>query len=225
MAVTSATTSLRLTYLNIKGFAEPIRLALFIGGIDFEDRRIGYEWINSNRHDLPFGQVPVLEENGKMVGAQSAALLRWAGRRSGLYPEGQELQCDMVEDALADIKARLLPQWYGVVMGRHPVSGEPLVPMSDEQKVEVERLLNEVILPQRFAQLERLLATSDGPYFCGSRLATCDLSFYVMATGLLDGTYAAGIRPSIFDECPLLRALWKNIGDHSKVKEWNAKHE
>merc|ERR1719210_2105038 len=75
-ASTPSQQKLRLTYLDIKGVAEPVRLALFIGGLPFEDRRVSYEQIL----ELPCGQVPVLEIDGEAF-AQSMALLRWAGRR------------------------------------------------------------------------------------------------------------------------------------------------
>ena len=54
---------LRLTYLDIKGVAEPIRLALFLGDVAFEDRRVSYEQVAALREDgsLAFGQVPLLE--------------------------------------------------------------------------------------------------------------------------------------------------------------------
>ena len=42
-----------LTYFNFKGSAEVIRLALFIGGVDFEDERITYADVNDLRSTLP----------------------------------------------------------------------------------------------------------------------------------------------------------------------------
>ena len=45
----------------------------------------------------PFGQVPVLEIDG-VAFSQSAALLRYAGRQAGMYPDGLlQLRVDMVE--------------------------------------------------------------------------------------------------------------------------------
>ena len=41
--------ALRLTYLNAKGLAEPIRLALTIGGIPFEDKHVGYPEVHTLR--------------------------------------------------------------------------------------------------------------------------------------------------------------------------------
>ena len=40
---------LTLTYLDMPGLAEPIRMALRLGEIDFVDRRVGYEEIGRMR--------------------------------------------------------------------------------------------------------------------------------------------------------------------------------
>ena len=171
----------RVTYLNIKGFGEAIRLALHLGNVAFEDHRVSYAEIREMDKEgkLPYGQVPVLELKGKIY-AQSGAILRWAGRQSGLYPEDQELQlqCDAIEDTLMDIKKLLPAVWYGSILGRNPETKEPLVPISDDMKEEVLRGLNDVALPYRLSQLERALEKSGGPYFCGEMMTTCDLSFY-----------------------------------------------
>jgi hypothetical protein len=42
-----------LKYLNIKGLAEPVRLALYIGGIEFEDERVTYDDVAGRLHPLP----------------------------------------------------------------------------------------------------------------------------------------------------------------------------
>ena len=117
-----------LTYLDIKGFAEPIRLTLHIGKIPFEDRRVSYEEVARMRSDeeLPFGQVPVIEINGGKNRSQSAALLRWAGKKAGLYPLADldaQLAVDEAMEAVGDIHKCLIPAWYRHACGRSPVSG------------------------------------------------------------------------------------------------------
>lgn len=214
----------RLTYLDFPGIAEPIRLALFVGGVDFEDRRVSYAEVADmrNRGELPFGQVPLLEVDGAVY-SQSGALLRWAGKAAGLYPEECQMRCDQVEEALADIKRMLMPQWYGSVLGRHPEHGTPTVLLSEAQKVEVQRTLNNEVLPPRFAMLEAFLKRRPvPPYFCGEQLTVCDLSLYVMVSGLRDGSYIDGISASeVLGACPELLALADRVAEHDKVQEWN----
>jgi|AntAceMinimDraft_1070359.scaffolds.fasta_scaffold112498_1 glutathione S-transferase len=110
-----------LTYLNIKGLAEPVRLALHIGGIAFDDVRVTYEQVAAMRAKdagvdegtkgsptIPTGQVPTLTVAGEAF-SQSEALLRWVGRRAGLYPDGLlQLRVDMVEETLKAGRARIM---------------------------------------------------------------------------------------------------------------------
>eukprot|EP00931_Biecheleriopsis_adriatica_P066874 TRINITY_DN41114_c0_g1_i1.p1 TRINITY_DN41114_c0_g1~~TRINITY_DN41114_c0_g1_i1.p1 ORF type:complete len:251 (-),score=54.88 TRINITY_DN41114_c0_g1_i1:73-798(-) len=216
---------LKLTYLDIKGVAEPIRLTLWLGGVAFSDERISYEEVAARRASgaLPFGQVPVLEIDGK-AHSQSQGLLRYAGRLTGLYPEDLQLEVDAVEEALVDIRKTMLPQWYGVMMGRDPVSGEKLVPLSEQQKRDVADALNARILPAKFTQLERVLTSSGGPYFCGKQLTTCDLSFYVMAKGIQDGSYIEGVSPKTLSACLKLLELVQHLDELPQIKKWNQRH-
>ncbi|CAJ1335055.1 unnamed protein product, partial [Effrenium voratum] len=209
-----------LTYLDVKGLGEPIRLTLFVGNVPFEDKRVSYEEVAelNNKGKLPFGQVPVLELDGETY-AQSGALLRWAGRQAGLYPEEPELQlrCEAVEEALTDMKKVLVPVWYGSILGRNPITKEQLVTLPEETIQQVIKNLNEIVLPARFGQLEQFLATR--PYFCGERMSICDISFYVYASGLMEGTYAKGIRPEVLDQCPGLKGLVDRISNHPRLRQ------
>lgn len=218
-----------LTYLDIAGIAEPIRLALTIGEIPFEDRRVSYAQIAELRAagKLPSGQVPTLEIDGVLYG-QSAALLRWAGRKAGLYPDDLQLSIDGAEGVVADIKAALSPQWYKNALSRNPATGDtvPGAALSLDQQRAVEQALNEDILPARFAQLESLLASSGGPYVCGKVLTIADLSIYVLAKGLLSGVgaesdYCQGVTPTVLDNAPQVRALVAAVAEHPRVAAWN----
>jgi glutathione S-transferase len=203
--------------------------ALAVGGMDFEDRRVSYQQVVELRAagKLPNGQVPVLEIDGACFG-QSRALLAWVGRQTGLYTDDLQLHIDAVEGTLADIVTVLNPQWYGSALPRNPRTGG-LVPdanLSASQKAAVQRALNEDILPARFAQLEAMLTASGGPHMCGPQLTTCDLSLYVLASGLRDPTsdYCAGIEPSVLDRCPKLLELIETVGQHERVAVWNDAH-
>ena len=170
------------SYLDLKGFGESIRLALFIGQVDWKDQLVSRaECVELEKAGkLPFGQVPILELEGEIF-AQSGVILRWAGRRSGLYPKERKLQmqCDAIYETLTDVKRVLFPAWHGGICGRNPFTKQPLVPVPDELKADVLQGLNEVWLPYRMGQLEAALKKSGGPYFCGQKLTVCDLEFYV----------------------------------------------
>ena len=164
---------LRLLYLDIKGLAEPIRLALSLSGYSFEDARLSYEDVAALRATgaLPFGQVPVLEIDG-VPHAQAGALLRWAGGGAGLYPARLQLQIDAALELLSDVRTALRPAWYGSALGRHPITGALFdgAQLSAGQRACVAESLNDAILPTRFAQLEAALRRSGGPYLCGEQV-------------------------------------------------------
>ena len=119
-----------LVYLDNKGTAEPIRLALVMGNVKFTDTRVSYEQATQLRADGRLGingQLPCLRlpspsppstscttppactNKVGMVHTQTAALLRWAGRQSTLYPDDHEEQLvvDAAEELMVDIKTAL----------------------------------------------------------------------------------------------------------------------
>jgi len=97
--------SIILRYFNIRGLAEPIRLTLALAGLDWDE--VSYEkcpasgcpagvedWPTAKAAGIksglmPFGQVPSLSYEGddgeKVDMAQSVAIVRYLGRKHGLY--------------------------------------------------------------------------------------------------------------------------------------------
>ena len=92
-----------LVYFNFDFWrAEAPRLILHVGGIAFEDKRFGdreeFAALKS-KGAFPFGSVPVLhieESDITTTIAQSPAIMRYAGKLCGMYPE------DPVAAALVD---------------------------------------------------------------------------------------------------------------------------
>merc|ERR1711963_1069122 len=66
----------KLTYFDLEGRGELIRLLLHAGNIDFEDFRFGFgEWAK-HKPNTPFGSVPVLHWDGEEM-AQTMAIVRF----------------------------------------------------------------------------------------------------------------------------------------------------
>ena len=93
--------------------AEVTRLALFIGGIPFNDYRVEGKEIDDlkatgllpNKQKAPFKQLPVLDIDGKII-AQTGAIARFCGKLSGLYPKDNDFdaaQIDQIIDTAQDI--------------------------------------------------------------------------------------------------------------------------
>lgn len=216
--------NVKLTYLNLPGLGEPIRLALYINNVNFQDERIDYNEIARRRAagELPHGQVPVLSADGMAVLSQSTAILRWASRQGDLWPETVQSQShyDMVEAAVTELNYLLRPQWYGHVMGRSPITGELLVPMTQDQIEQTAKALNEQVLPAKLRMLENCIL---GMYFCGPQMTGVDLLWYCMGQGLMNGTYCAGVSVDVMATCPKLVQLTQRIHAHPRVMEWHAR--
>ena len=71
---------IKVTYFNLRGRAEPVRLLLAYGGLEYEDCRLvpGFEdpkpWM-ALKPKTPYGGLPLLEWNGETI-AQSLTITR-----------------------------------------------------------------------------------------------------------------------------------------------------
>lgn len=155
---------LKLTYFDFSGGrAEPVRLALHIGGIAFEDYRFAPADFAEVRKTTPLNQVPTLTIDGVQV-TQSDAIARYAGKLAGLYPEDdlQALFCDEVMGALEDINVKL-----GATFG---LSGDALKSAREALAADV--------LPRYLRWLEHQLESHGGQFFADRRLTVADLKAF-----------------------------------------------
>ena len=115
------TTTYTLTYFDVRGRAEPIRLLLAYAGIPFEDRGLsGDEWAKEKAAS-PLGQAPYLTEqrDGETrVIPQTMAIVRHLARAHGLdgKDEAERLGADVAAETANDARAahsafRFSPLW------------------------------------------------------------------------------------------------------------------
>jgi glutathione S-transferase len=164
---------LKLHYFDFHGGrGEPIRLALHLGGVAFEDHRFSFAEFPAVRKQTPFGQVPTLEVDGTHI-TQCDALLRYAGQLSGLYPTDplQALLCDEVAYVVEEANVRLGPSFR--------MSGE-------EQKAARLALVNGS-MPVYLGWLQNRLQAQGGEFFADGRLTVADLKVMVDVQGLNSG--------------------------------------
>ena len=166
-------TRFKLTYFDFDGGrGEPIRLAFHIGGIEFEDVRLKGADFGKARETFRFRALPVLEIDGQQI-TQSNAIVRYVGKRAGLYPADdlQALYCDEAMDASEDLDHAI-----GTTFG---LKGE-------EMKAAREALLQGPI-PKFINGLGGLLARGGGQYFADGRLTVADLKVFVQTRALGKG--------------------------------------
>lgn len=200
----SAMPTIKLTYFDVHGGrAEPARIALHGGGVEFEDERVPFfEW-PARKATMPYGAMPVLEVDGQVV-AQSNAINRYVGKLVGLYPEDpwQAALCDEVMDAVEEIAER--------------VSQTMAIADPEAKQRAREQLVNGAITAY-LGYLARRLEAHGGEWFADGRLTMADLRVF-MWTGALRKGRLEHIPTDLLDrEAPTLAAHADRVAAHPMV--------
>ncbi|XQW85269.1 glutathione S-transferase [Thalassotalea piscium] len=196
-------TQLKLTYFDVDGGrGEPIRLALHIGGIEFEDYRFPYSAFLEEREKTPLGQVPVLDVDGTAV-TQSNAILRYVGKQTELYPSDlyQALICDEIMDVAEDC--------INSIVSTFQFKG-------DELKVAREKLVDED-LAKYLKFIESKLALQGGDYFADHRLTIADLKIFPIIGWLNSGSLEYIPMDLVEKVAPQLNKHLQQISKEAKV--------
>jgi len=196
--------SLRLSYFPFPGRAGAIRDALRLGGIAFEDVHVPFERFAEMKAAgaLPFGSLPVLEVTtaaGTVTAAQSNAILRYVGRRAGLYPIDDPVRALKIDEAMD-----LGEEFYRLIA---PSIGEP----DAARRMAMRKVLAEETLPRWGGFLERLLVANGSTGFVvGDTLTVADLKLYWAVDKLTNGSLD-GVPESIFDGLAAVCAWRKRV--------------
>jgi glutathione S-transferase len=201
---------LTLTYFDIHGGrAEPARLALYLGGVDFEDHRISFKEFGANRASYPFRRVPVLQIDDVEL-SQCNSISRYVGKLAGLYPSDplQAAYCDEAMDAVEDIVS------------------QQVATMSIEDEAEkkaAREVLAEGPIALYLQGLEAMLEARGGDYFADGRLTVADLKVMVWVRGLHAGVldYVPADLPEKL--APKLVQHLDRVLKHPKIAEYYAR--
>lgn len=157
---------LKLTYFDTRGRAEPIRLALRIGGVAFEDHRLPFPEFMRLRQEgaLPLNQVPLLDVDGEVL-TQTAAMLRFAARLGG----GELLPSDPVAAMRVDSALDSLNDTFSHALMPSMFERDP------DRKLEMRKTFADGAMTRVFRYLEGLLERSGGPFIAGAALSIADL--------------------------------------------------
>ena len=199
---------LKLTYFDFDaGRGEPARLALHLGGIAFEDRRIPFKEWDAQRDSTPFRALPVLEVDGRVV-AQSNSINRYVGKLAGLYPKDdlQALLCDEVMDAVEDMDT--------------PIGATIDLPPEAKKKAREELAAD--FIPRYLEQLQARLKAAGGEYFADKRLTVGDLKVWMMVRWLRGGVLDYMPKDLVDRVAPALVKHAERLAEHPKIAAYYA---
>lgn len=196
----------KLTYFDFNGGrGEPVRIAFHAAGIEFEDHRISFDEFVECRDGMRFRCVPTLEIDGVEV-TQSNSMLRFIGKKAGLYPEDdlQALYCDETMAAVEDLLHQVV----------HTFGLE-----GDELKAAREKLVDGW-LTTYIKGLGELLERGGGDYFADNRLTVADLKVYVQVRSLRAGTLDHVPADLVDTLAPGLVGHQERVGEDPVVKAY-----
>ena len=188
----------KLFYFPARGAAEPMRLLFAYKEIKYEDIRLaGEEW-QKEKPNMPFGVMPVLEEDGKKLGG-SVVILRYLGEKYGLAGSNpwDNAYLANIADFIKDFINELTKTFYE---------------KDETRKQELQKRFTEEVIPKYFGKLNELTAATG--YLCCDRLTWPDLLLYTILDYVIKG------HPEVLSNFPGLTSLKKNIEADAKMSKW-----
>jgi len=183
--------NLKLHYFDFPGRAEATRLMLNYGGIPFEDATFQREQWASLKPKMPFGQVPVLEVDGKML-AQTSAIERYAAKLAGLAPS------DPWEAAKVDEAAAYLTETAELFM--------PTFAIQDaEARAKARQELCAGPLKEKFARMAEMIEAAGGEFLGGPKPGYPDFALFSFVSWLVCGA-VDGMPSGLLDAHPAIKA-------------------
>nr|XP_012217369.1 PREDICTED: uncharacterized protein LOC105669156 [Linepithema humile] len=189
----------KLTYFPVKALGEPIRFILSYAGVEFVDDRFNQEDWPKIKPTTPFGQVPVLEIDGKKVN-QSFAICRYLAKQYKLAGKNdwEALEIDVTIDNINDLRAKIAAFHYET---------------NETVKAEKRKVADELVpfyLERLDAQVQK-----NGGYFVGGAVSWADLTF----VALLD--YLNHMhKEDIIEKYENLKQLKQKVLEIPNIKKW-----
>lgn len=191
----------KLTYFPLKALAEPIRFLLSYGGMEFQDIRIERDQWMDLKKEMPFGQIPVLEINGKLT-HQSVAISRYLAKQMKLTGDNdmEDLEIDSMVDTINDLRAKITAM------------------KQEQDKSRKQAMKDTLILEMIPFYLGKLNVAAETGFLVLGKMTWADFYF----VGMLD--YMTGVMEmDILENYPHLQSLRSNVLAMPAIQEWITK--
>ncbi|XP_046358194.1 glutathione S-transferase 1-like [Haliotis rufescens] len=105
--------SYKYVYFNVRGRGEIPRLVLHCAGVPFEDKRIEFDAWPALKKDTPFGQLPVIEIDGKVF-PESMSISRYLAAENGLAGKTplDRLKADYISEQTRSMKEPIYKYFF-----------------------------------------------------------------------------------------------------------------
>ena len=196
--------------------AEVGRIALFMGGIDFENRLVDGDEFNRVQQtghlddgtSIPFHQLPCLIVDGVPI-AQTAGIARFCGKLSGMYPKDDDLLAGRIDQFL-DFATDITELIFSTSR-----DDDDLI-----KKAKRETLASDD-LPRKLQMLEKCIGAESG-WVVGPQLGLADLAIWRMM-GWLSSGIVDGIPATLLSTFPKIAAVCRAVDAHPQIQDWVAR--
>jgi glutathione S-transferase len=185
--------SIKLTYFDIQGVAEKVRLALVLGGIPFADVRVPFDQWIAIKPTTPYGQLPTLSIDGAEPIAQSEAMLRYAGQLATengvpLYPADKLLAIEEARGLVSDLER----EWRvpgGIGLQDPARFGHPTDIKGTPEHSAIIQAVREKFLAEELPKFMNFLSKrlSGSGYLCGDAPTIADCALIPVLNRLTSG--------------------------------------
>jgi len=193
--------SYKLTYFDLPGRAEPIRMLFALAKVPFVDDRFKREDWARLKPTFKYGQVPVLYVDGKEL-AQSNTIMRFLGRKFKMTgaDEWESARCDEFVDSMNDLSA----EWQKFHFAADAA-----------KKEEAKTALVSTHIPKYLGKFNELQPESGGNFLVGKNVTWADVHAACMLTKLEDTVGA-----DVLDSYPNLKKVKNTVYTIPEIKAY-----
>ncbi|KAJ3273292.1 hypothetical protein HDV01_004650 [Terramyces sp. JEL0728] len=194
---------IKLTYFDLRGRGENIRVALSLANIPFEDERLTKEEFAERKSTFPFHQLPCLTVDGQVY-CQSVSILRYIGKIGNLYPEDPllALKVDAIVDFTEDIRNVAAPSFKET---------------DDAKRLAMREGYVQNEFPKMFGALESYVESDQ---FCvGNSTTVADIAVSYLVSMMTVG-FLSGVPKTVLDGYPKLLGIKNRFNQLPEYLAW-----
>lgn len=208
---------LKLYYFNVTGKGEPIRLLCAYAGLELDDYR--FSSLNEfsklkEEGKLAFGQVPLLEVDGKHQLVQTGAILRYLAKLGKLYPEDPleaakvDAACDQEEDAFLGATVATYTTRFGIALDA-------------DAKQAAYAAISDEVLPRHLKNLELMLEASSTGWVAGTQEPSpADFVWFIRLADYIPAKTELSDKLKSLDDYPACKAFVDKFRSAEAIKDY-----